>query len=464
MLLIPKAHLPKKLFYGKFIFLMCFLYILSFIFETMYIEIVYSTVILLVFMISLWKANKILSFFSVGMAITGIIIIVLKGGGVEELSTGIKVNIPILTLMLLAPLISIPFRLGGYLYPIQAYLIKIYKNSNKFFLLTTIFIFFIGPIMSLGVIKILHDLIEDFKVNPEFLAKSYLGGYSTVVIWSPYHASVALVLYYLDVSIREYFPLALGLSLILLVILNGLYRISKKKQPDDITLIDHIEGSKHRSHHSLKRLLILVFFLMGLILSVEYVTKWPMVFIVSLTAILFPLIWSLVKKRIESTLIEFNKFSENLAGKSNNEVVLFISAGLLGTALKDTWILERFHFLLGTIYEESYFIFMLFIIFIIILFTFIGIHQVVIVTALLIQIDPETMGTSSVLLALLFMLAWSLSAVLSPVNPLNIIVSNLVNRRGIILGAKLNGVYLFLMVLVGCAYIYILHLFIDGVV
>jgi hypothetical protein len=126
--------------------------------------------------------------------------------------------------------------------------------------------------------------------------------------------------------------------------------------------------------------------------------------------------------------------------------------------------LGRFQFLLGSIYEESYFVFMLFILLIIVLFTFIGIHQVVIVTALLIQMNPETMGTSAVLLALLFMLAWSLSAVLSPVNPLNIIVSHLVNRRGIVLGAKLNGVYLILMALVGCAYIYILHLFIDGVI
>ncbi len=190
----------------------------------------------------------------------------------------------------------------------------------------------------------------------------------------------------------------------------------------------------------------------------------PMTFIVTSTAILFPLIWSVTKKRTETLREEFKTFCAALAKNSNNEVVLFISAGLLGSALKNTWIMQEFQSILNQIYDASYLFFMLAIIMIILVFTFIGVHQVVIVTALLIQMRPETMGTSSVVLALLFMLSWSISAVLSPVNPLNLIVSHMINRAGIISGARYNGLYLFFMTIIGCLYIYVLHLFMDGVI
>lgn len=58
--------------------------------------------------------------------------------------------------------------------------------------------------------------------------------------------------------------------------------------------------------------------------------------------------------------------------------------------------------------------------------TFVGIHQVVVVTVLATQMDPLMMGTTNESLAMLFMLAWSTSSKLSPVNPINLLVSNLV--------------------------------------
>ncbi len=244
----PSQHykqLIEKRTHGGLIFFMCLIYLIHFLSESYYIEIFLSAIILVVFLNSVRRADRKMALFSVFMFISGVIILYLKGEELNSFFKGIQVNIPILALMLLVPLISVPFRLGGYLKPIQTYLLKMYRYPNNFFLLTTIFIFLIGPILSLGVIKVLHDLIEDFEVKPEVLAKSYLGGYSTVVIWSPYHASVALVLYYLNVSISEYLPSAIGLALLFLLLLNGLFRIYTKKQIAYITIDNHIEGTEN---------------------------------------------------------------------------------------------------------------------------------------------------------------------------------------------------------------------------
>ena len=72
----------KKRSYGEIIFWMCLLYLTSFIFESKFIEILLSALIILVFFISLLKANKMLSIFCVSMFIAGVFNILLteKGG------------------------------------------------------------------------------------------------------------------------------------------------------------------------------------------------------------------------------------------------------------------------------------------------------------------------------------------------------------------------------------------------
>lgn len=452
-----------KAYHGKLIFFMCLMYLITYMINVKYVNLLFSVLILAVFFMSLLKADKKIALFSLSMFLVGVLFILYTGKGMEYFMEGVLINIPILSLMLIVPLISIPFRLGGYLYPIKLYLLRIHKDSNSFFTFITFIIFFLGPIMSIGVIKILHDVIGNFKIKAELLAKGYLGGYSTVVIWSPYHASVALVLYYLDVSVGEYMPFALAFSIILLLFLNVLFRMQPINKNNSIHPVDLEENTQHVSDVTLSKLLILVSLLMSIILFVEFISKWQMTFIVALMAVLFPIIWGCYQKQLLGVYHEFEKFSHGLAKNANNEVVLFIGAGLLGISLKDTVLMEKFQHLINSVFDQSYLLFMLVIVLIVLFFTFIGIHQVVIVSALLMQMDPEKMGTSAVVLALLFMLSWSMSAVSSPVNPLNLIVSHLIQRQGVVTGLKFNGIYLLCMAILGFIYIYFLHLFMDGV-
>jgi hypothetical protein len=76
---------------------------------------------------------------------------------------------------------------------------------------------------------------------------------------------------------------------------------------------------------------------------------------------------------------------------------------------------------------------------IILLTTLIGVHPIVVVTILVTQIDPEFIVSRPEAIALLLMLSWSLSAVLSPTNPFNFIVSESVKQSSLSVGFKLNG-------------------------
>jgi hypothetical protein len=73
------------------------------------------------------------------------------------------------------------------------------------------------------------------------------------------------------------------------------------------------------------------------------------------------------------------------------------------------------------------------------------------------QMDPVLLGTSKEILALLFMLAWSASSVLSPVNPINLLVSSLVKKSSIEVGLRDNGLYLFIVCAIGIALLSYFH-------
>jgi hypothetical protein len=84
-------------------------------------------------------------------------------------------------------------------------------------------------------------------------------------------------------------------------------------------------------------------------------------------------------------------------------------------------------------------------------------QPIVVVTILVTQIDPEFITSRPEAFALLLMLSWSLSAVLSPTNPFNLIVSESVKESSLSVGFKLNGFYVGTMCFVGLAYIYLIH-------
>ncbi|MFG6114811.1 hypothetical protein ACGTN9_06455 [Halobacillus sp. MO56] len=323
-----------------------------------------------------------------------------------------------------------------------------------------------GPVLNLGSIRVLHETIKDIKLSSVLLAKSYLVGFSTVILWSPYFASVALVLYYLEVPFASYVPLGLTMAVIQMVIGNLLFRFysrangtEKGKQEEAaITELKEVNSQQNSMHRKkLWSLIGIITLLMGSIFLLEYITKWPMMFLVSLVSVGYPLLWSLVTRQWKRVEKHFMEFKDRSLPRMNNEVVLFISAGLFGKALQGTIIAASIRKFLNHIASMSFLLFILAVMGIIVSLCFIGIHQIVVVTALVTQMDASFIGTTPEVLALLIMISWSMAAVLSPVNPLNLLVSGSVKHSGVDVGFKWNGIYLLSMFVIGTIFVYAVH-------
>ena len=446
-------------FKSTLILAMCLGYIIHF-FMNSFLSLFSSFILcFIVFFMCLRNSNPLPRYFSIAMFALGVIFSASKGS-IQEIVTGLQSNLPLLTLIILVPMLSLPLKAEGYFESVQFYLEKWSSDNRKIFGSISLFIFCLGPILNLGSIRIIHETIKDFKSEPILLAKSYLVGFSTVILWSPYFASVAMLLYYLNVPLVSYIPLGLTLAAVQLVLGNLLFwGWLKKNEPGNLFPVrSHMDNNLNVFHkNKMLHLFILVLLLMAGIFSMEHITQWPMMFIVSLISIFFPLAWSFVKQRKEDFLIGFKEYKSISVPRMDNEVVLFLSAGLFAKSLTGTAVADSIKLFLTNIANISFLLFIVSVMGSILFFTFIGIHQIVIVTVLATQMNPELIGTALEVLALLLMVSWSMSSVLSPVNPLNLLVSNSLKRSGIAVGFKWNGIYLVSMMITGTLFIYLIH-------
>jgi hypothetical protein len=443
---------------------MCFAYIVHYFTNSNFFVYFLVGLCVVVFFLSISVAKALPRYFSICMFITGVVINVLKGTALEGTANGILANLPVMSLVILVPLLMIPFKIGGYFDSIHFYMEKFSYRLRKIFGSISIFLFCLGPILNIGTIRILHETIKDINLAPEILAKAYLVGFSTVILWSPYFASVALVLYYLDVPVLQYLPIGLTLAIIQLVSGNILFWVwlKQSKFSDEVNHFNFFydkEKLEIEDHHrkNIIHLIFLLTFLIGLIFLFEFLTKWPMMFLVSFISIAYPVLWTMIKKKWHEYIHHFNIFKEFSVPNMNNEIVLFMSAGLFGNALTGTAVSHGIKLFLNKTASISFLLFIIIVVVIVLVFTFIGVHQIVVVTALVTQMDADMIGTRPEVLALLLMMSWSMSAVISPVNPINLLVSGLLEKSGYSVGLRWNGAFLLVMLIIGSTFIYLIH-------
>ncbi|MCM3713888.1 hypothetical protein M3202_07305 [Alkalihalobacillus oceani] len=444
---------------------MCFFYLVHFFVPILVLQYGMTLLTMAAFFLCLPKASPFPRYFASMMFAVGFFLAFMRGEDLRSMSDGVLMNLPLLTLVLLVPLLSIPFKLGGYFQAIHYYLQKMVADSKKLFASISLFLFCFGPILNLGSIRVVHDMVNDLKLHPVLLGKAYLVGFSTVILWSPYFASVALVLYYLELNVTDYMLLGISFALIQLVVGNLLYalyykkwqRYTPKEEPESEQATIANSGSAAYYLRKMLRLVGLLVLLMTIIFLLEYMTRWPMMLLVSLVAILFPVVWSILNRKWKALNQPFAEYRRNMERSMNNEVVMFISAGVFATALSDTAFAASINQWLNLIASESFLLFSVTVVLMILLLTFIGIHTIVVVTVLIIQMDPAVIGTSPAVLALLFMMSWSMSAALSPVNPFNLLVSSSVGKPGVIVGLRWNGIYIASMFVIGIVFVYLIH-------
>lgn len=170
--------------------------------------------IIFVIMFSLYHSHGLPKAFGIIMLLAGTSILWSKQVSLDTWITSFMKNLPIISLILLVPILTIPINLGGYNEQIRRFIQQFSKKGTVLFFSISSTFFILGPILNLGSIRIVDEMIKTLKFPSEFLAKAYTRGFTSVITWSPYFASAFIVVYYLDVSLTKILPLGFVMGIV----------------------------------------------------------------------------------------------------------------------------------------------------------------------------------------------------------------------------------------------------------
>ncbi len=433
-----------------FILAMCVCYLLYFFFPNSLLFYLLSGFCFVVYFLGVLTVRGVARFITLTLFLLAILINVHnKEAPLEAGLEGIQQNLPLLALIILVPLLSIPLKAGGYFHSIKHFIRKWEGQPRLAFFGLSSFLALISPILNMGSVKIVHEMVEKLRINPMILGKSYLIGFTSSMLWSPYFASVAIVLHEVGGQFNQYIGLGLAVAILQLLIGNLLFKQSSKKiygRPRRARENRSAKAENDQVHriNLLKILCTLVAMIISLLI-LESITRISMLTLVSLIAVFVPFLWAGVFHQWKGLAAEFNGYLKKIS-QMDHEITLFLSAGLFGLALRNTDFADQLQAFLMEFAEQSLLLFVLIIFLIVLFFAFIGVHQIVVIPILASQVSAASVGMSPEFLALIFIMAWSMTAVLCPLNAINIIVSHCLQRNGLMIGFRWNGTYVMSLV------------------
>ncbi|WP_227935337.1 hypothetical protein [Alkalihalobacillus deserti] len=403
---------------------------------------------LIVVLLLLSKLNGFSKAISSSMLLIGIIVMI-SSGNVENWEESVIVNLPLIVLLVIVPMLSFPIGIGKYDEHIGFFIKRYSSSPRKLFLSITGLFFLIGPIINMGTIRLMDDLLKKLKLPNEFLAKSYMRGFTVTIMWSPFFASLLLVLHLVNVPLYSYLPVALVVALIHLLVSNLLFLRDSK----------HIEWtSEEKPSINLRKIyeLLIIFFLFFLIVFLlDFIFELKMVINVTIGAFILTLLWSLYLKSLKPFLTRLNTYRKNSVYQSANEIVLFLTAGFFGSVISKTTLGEWINSAIVLLGNIS----ILLLIFSIIIFTsllaMVGIHQIVTISAIATSVVVFDVGIHPVAFALTLMCAWTTATIISPISAVNVILSNLLDKVYRDVAIRWNGTFTWVIIMVYTLSIYI---------
>ncbi|MGP4073374.1 hypothetical protein ACTWQB_12565 [Piscibacillus sp. B03] len=388
--------------------------------------------------------------FTGSLFLSGVIIHFLYGNTGIYILDGITQNLALLSIILLAPLISIPLKQEGVIRSIVSDLKDMKDDLKRTYYGVFLFVFMLSPILNMGSLRIVHSFISELNVPPKILSNAYYNGFTPAVLWSPFFASVGIVLYTADLSFKAYLPIGLLFSFVQIGIALWILR--------DVTITDINKSENKHNYQVLLSFILYVLFILITLVVLESLTGWSMLLLVSILCLAIPMAYQVFRFNLQSIKTEIMAYIEQIKHHSGMEVALFLSAGLFGNALLHTPVVAGLRTIILWSSEISIFLLFLLIILFVTLLAMFGIHQIVSVPIVLTIIVTSNVDVSVFAAAFMCIFTWMLSASISPLNALNIIISSCVRTNGIKVAYKWNGQYFVLLTCAAMIYVYIINI------
>ncbi|WP_251169442.1 hypothetical protein [Cytobacillus firmus] len=393
--------------------------------------------------------------FTLGLFSAGISIHYAVGDRGMLLIEGITQNMALLAILILAPLLSIPLRREGIIDTVIAYLNELKNSPSHTFYGISSFMLTLAPILNMGALRIVHGFVENIKIPSRLLSRSYYVGFTPAIIWSPFFASVGIVLFYLDITYLSY--VAFGVVFAVLQMAVGMILFRPAGVVETAAALEREEGDSMPVKRDLYTLAGFVFGLVLLLIVMEQVTQKSMLLLVSIVCCIVPACWMILRNQKKAVKEEISLYKSKILAQKM-EICLFLSAGLFGNAVSHTPVKQLLERSMHWSAQQSIGILFSFIILFVTCMAFLGVHQIIVIPLILTSLNFAEMPDITVVsVAFMCIFTWMLSSSISPLNAMNIIISQCVQKNGLTVAFRWNGAYFLSVTALAFIYVYVLN-------
>lgn len=382
------------------------------------------------------------------------VIIYLYSNNFHEIINGFLMNSSVLAIFIFVPLLSIPITSKRYIKEIEVFLMYSFKSPKKYYNYMKIGGVLLGSVLNMGALSILYFLTDSkrFKNYQNLKLKALNRGFSLAFLWSPYFISIAVILSYFEV---HWIELAFyGLLLTILSIAYEQFKFTESKVEFNVR-----DKDKNYDKRKIYELFIIITAMTLLIILIDIKSNVSIISIIPIISILTFFIWTYFIGGFKEITKGLQKYTQVRIPNMGNELLLFIGAGLFGTALISAGFDKLLLLFLEFIGISHVLLLIPLFGFIIISLSMLSIHPIVSVTVIALTISSMNIeNNSQIYFALGLLLSWMITINISPFSGVNLILSNLSKVNVVIIGLKSNMIYSLGMWVTGYTIIIILYI------
>lgn len=362
-------------------------------------------------------------------------------------------NLYMVVMFAMVPLLRIPIRHGGYFEALRAVFDRFAGTRGRFYIFMGLVSAFIGSIVNLAVVPLVYEVsrASSLSTDKKLLSAAVTRGFTSSTIWAPTMASIALIMHLTGAKWLTFFPFGLSAGVVAGFVGYAVTMMEGRNLP---VSPDHPSGPRlapvrstgpsgaRRQYAKFAELCGFAFALIVMIAAVSFVTGIRTITVVSLAALLFPVVWMSILKRFRLLVGEFKAsyLGESLPNLSS-EVTLFAAAGFFTVTVEYTGIGQYIPHALTVAVGGNVFLLTVAIVASAILLAILGIHPIVTVAVIGGTVRAAAVGVSPTYLALVLAVCWAIGLSVSPASATIITMSGLTNRSPLQVGTRWNSTY-----------------------
>jgi C4-dicarboxylate transporter, DcuC family len=357
-------------------------------------------------------------------------------------------NLYLVVMFTMVPLLGIPIQHGGYTKALQGLFSRYVNTNSRFYLLVSFISAFIGVLVSLAVVPLVYEVCRNSRLssNKRLLSSAISRGFTTCTIWAPTTGAITLIVQLTGTHWPVFFPFAILFGIIAGIVGYSM-TIFEEKRVNNAYFNEAKEGTIEDFNLSkVIELCVFGIILIAGIAIISLITGIQTLIIVSFAALIFPIIWLGIIKRLPVMLREFKgDYFKNKLPTLKNEIILFVGAGLLAESIKYSHLGDYVPRILAQLVGQDVLLLTIVIIAISLMLSAVGVHPIITVTIIGGTIHAASYGVTPTYLALVLSTSWAMGISISPSAANVIAVSGIVGQSPIQVGIRWNGLYVLIV-------------------